>query len=89
MVRERYQRPEVKDLGTKWKLSYCDYSVRPAVEYVGLWKLSLSHFYLRLLGFTGLRNFTADISSFAGEQSFTPLAIPFVKNVCAPLQTSC
>jgi hypothetical protein len=26
VVRERYQRPQVKDLGTKWKLFYWDYS---------------------------------------------------------------
>ena|GEM_PF-1618331 len=26
MVHERYQRPQVQDLGTKWKLFYWDYS---------------------------------------------------------------
>lgn len=29
VVREKYQRPEVKDLGTKWKMYYWDYSAKP------------------------------------------------------------
>ncbi len=29
VVRERYQRPEVKDLGTKWRMVYWDYSSKP------------------------------------------------------------
>ena len=28
-MRERYQRPEVKDLGTKWRMVYWDYSSKP------------------------------------------------------------
>jgi hypothetical protein len=40
VVRERYQRPEVKDLGTKWKLSYWDYSVRPRSRRSKVWAKS-------------------------------------------------
>ena len=32
MVHERYQRPEVKDLGTKWKIFYWDYTVTPRIK---------------------------------------------------------
>jgi integrase len=40
VVRERYQRPEVKDLGTKWKLSYWDYSARPRSRRSKVWAKS-------------------------------------------------
>jgi hypothetical protein len=40
VVRERYQRPEVKDLGTKWKLSYWDYSLRPRSRRSKVWAKS-------------------------------------------------
>lgn len=39
-MRERYQRPEVKDLGAKWKLSYWDYSVRPRSRRSKVWAKS-------------------------------------------------
>jgi hypothetical protein len=35
VVREKYQRPEVKDLGTKWKLVYWDYSSKPRRNVLG------------------------------------------------------
>ena len=37
VVREKYQRPEVKDLGTKWKLMYWDYSSRPRRKRSKVW----------------------------------------------------
>jgi integrase len=40
VVRERYQRPEVKDLGTKWKLHYWDYSLQPRRKRSKVWAKS-------------------------------------------------
>ena len=37
VVRERYQRPEVKDLGRKWKLAYWDYSSKPRRKRSKVW----------------------------------------------------
>lgn len=37
MVREKYQRPEVKDLGTKWKMMYWDYSSQPRRKRSKVW----------------------------------------------------
>jgi integrase len=37
VVREKYQRPEVKDLGTKWKLMYWDYSSKPRRKRSKVW----------------------------------------------------
>lgn len=40
VVREKYQRPEVKDLGTKWKLAYWDYSSQPRRKRSKVWAKS-------------------------------------------------
>jgi integrase len=37
VVREKYQRPEVKDLGTKWKMVYWDYSSKPRRKRSKVW----------------------------------------------------
>jgi integrase len=37
VVRERYQKPEVKDLGTKWKMVYWDYSSKPRRKRSKVW----------------------------------------------------
>jgi integrase len=37
VVRERYQRPEVKDLGTKWRMVYWDYSSKPRRKRSKVW----------------------------------------------------
>lgn len=37
VVREKYQRPEVRDLGTKWKLVYWDYSSLPRRKRSKVW----------------------------------------------------
>jgi integrase len=37
VVREKYQRPEVKDLGTKWRMVYWDYSSRPRRKRSKVW----------------------------------------------------
>lgn len=39
-MREKYQRPEVKDLGRKWKLVYWDYSSRPRRKRSKVWAKS-------------------------------------------------
>lgn len=36
-MREKYQKPEVKDLGTKWKLMYWDYSSKPRRKRSKVW----------------------------------------------------
>ena len=36
-MREKYPRPEVRDLGTKWKLVYCDYSSLPRRKRSKVW----------------------------------------------------
>ena len=36
-MREKYQRPEVKDLGTKWRMVYWDYSSRPRRKRSKVW----------------------------------------------------
>lgn len=36
-VRERYQRPEVMDLGSKWKIAYWDYSSHPRRKRSRVW----------------------------------------------------
>ena len=36
-MREKYQRPEVKDLGTKWKMVYWDYSSKPRRKRSKVW----------------------------------------------------
>jgi hypothetical protein len=36
-VRERYQRPEVMDLGSKWKIVYWDYSSQPRRKRSKVW----------------------------------------------------
>ncbi|MCI0349964.1 MAG: site-specific integrase [Acidobacteriales bacterium] len=36
-MRERYQKPEVKDLGTKWKMVYWDYSSNPRRKRSKVW----------------------------------------------------
>jgi len=41
VVRERYQRPQVKDLGTKWKLYYWDYTTPPRRRRTKSWAKSL------------------------------------------------
>jgi integrase len=41
VVRERYQRPNVQDLGTKWKLFYWDYTVKPRRKRTKSWAKSL------------------------------------------------
>jgi integrase len=41
VVRERYQRPEVRDLGNKWKLGYWDYSSPPRRKRSKVWAKSL------------------------------------------------
>lgn len=40
-MRERYQRPEVQDLGTKWKLFYWDYTVPPRRRRTKSWAKSI------------------------------------------------
>jgi hypothetical protein len=40
VVREKYQRPEVKDLGTKWKMAYWDYSSKPRRKRSKVWAKS-------------------------------------------------
>jgi len=40
VVREKYQRPEVKDLGTKWKMTYWDYSSKPRRKRSKVWAKS-------------------------------------------------
>lgn len=37
VVRHKYQRPKVKDLGIKWKLAYWDYSSRPRHKRSKVW----------------------------------------------------
>lgn len=37
VVRERYQRPKVMDLGTKWKIVYWDYSSQPRKKRSKVW----------------------------------------------------
>jgi hypothetical protein len=37
VVREKYQRPEVKDLGTKWRMVYWDYSSKPRRKRSKVW----------------------------------------------------
>ncbi len=37
VVREKYQRPEIKDLGTKWKMVYWDYSSKPRRKRSKVW----------------------------------------------------
>jgi integrase len=37
VVREKYQRPEVKDLGSKWRMAYWDYSSRPRRKRSKVW----------------------------------------------------
>jgi hypothetical protein len=37
VVRERYQKPEVKDLGTKWRMVYWDYSSKPRRKRSRVW----------------------------------------------------
>src|SRR5713226_4571578 len=37
VVREKYQRPEVKDLGTKWRMGYWDYSLKPRRKRSTVW----------------------------------------------------
>jgi integrase len=37
VVREKYQRPEVKDLGTKWRMAYWDYSSKPRRKRSKVW----------------------------------------------------
>ncbi len=37
MVRERYQRPGIMDLGSKWKIVYCDYSSHPRKKRSRIW----------------------------------------------------
>jgi integrase len=41
VVRERYQRPKVQDLGTKWKLGYWDYSSGSARKRSKVWAKSV------------------------------------------------
>jgi integrase len=41
VVRERYQRPEVQDLGTKWKLFYWDYTATPRQRRTKSWAKSI------------------------------------------------
>jgi integrase len=41
VVRERYQRPNVQDLGTKWKLFYWDYTAKPRRRRTKSWAKSL------------------------------------------------
>ena len=36
-MREKYQKPEVKDLGTKWKMVYWDYSSKPRRKRSKVW----------------------------------------------------
>ncbi len=36
-MREKYQRPEVKDLGTKWRMVYWDYSSKPRRKRSKVW----------------------------------------------------
>jgi hypothetical protein len=40
VVRERYQRPEVQDLGTKWKLFFWDYTLPPRQRRTKSWAKS-------------------------------------------------
>jgi integrase len=37
VVHEKYQRPEVKDLGTKWRIGYWDYSSKPRRKRSKVW----------------------------------------------------
>ncbi len=37
MGREKYQRPKVKDLGTKWRMVYWDYSSKPRRKRSKVW----------------------------------------------------
>jgi len=41
VVRERYQRPQVQDLGTKWKLFYWDYTSTPRRRRTKSWAKSI------------------------------------------------
>jgi integrase len=43
VVREKYQRPEVKDLGRKWKLVYWDYSSKPRRKRSKVWGKQSAH----------------------------------------------
>ena len=40
-MRERYQRPECQDLGTKWKLFYWDYTATPRRKRTKSWAKSI------------------------------------------------
>jgi integrase len=43
VVRERHQRPEIMDLGTKWKIVYWDYSSHPRSKRSKVWAKSSVH----------------------------------------------